>query len=142
MGIDDFMSKTRSKSKQFLEQSRGKSKEEVRELEQQMLKPATLPPYTKEQANTNVLADRGVKIVFPDMETFELFARHFRVRGVGKAVGNAVTDIKLLILFLEHLESGEIVYDKENGRLEFTGVEPGDNQRVAPLDGGKQRRRT
>lgn len=109
-GIERFLGKSTGENKveRFERLSRGKSKEEVRELEQKMLVPTKLPPVTSPKTMDR-LHELGVRIVFPDTDAMELFKRHFKVLTY---VENNVPNIKLLLLLLKELDEGRIIYSE------------------------------
>ena len=100
--------------KQFQELAKGKTKEERRKLEMEMLKPEESSPYTGPQPTRGVISEVTVKLVFPNKEAFSLFDRHFPIR---KYIEQSVSDLKLLIAFLRSLEEGSLTYDKKTDRI-------------------------
>jgi len=130
-GILDFLDdETKNRrTKKFEERFSNSDEGAKRKLEKEMLKPEKLKHYTGPKPRAQTLADRSVKIVFPDDESIELLKKHFRV---SKHVENSIAHPELLISFLEKLESGEITYDKKTGQINFCHCEGS-----APLGAGK-----
>lgn len=105
MSITNFISGGKSKVQSFEEQRRGKTKKEVRQLEQTMLVPDKLPPFTKPKTHKDSVTERSVRLVFPDQKSFDLFKKHFKVSTYKE---NNALDISLLIRLLEALDAGKI----------------------------------
>lgn len=117
MGINDFLDTSgKSKVKRFQQASEGKSKKETRSLEQTMLRPEKLPPISKFKGGKDALSGRTIKIVFPDNASSKLFRKYFRVSSY---VENSVTNISLLLLILEDLESERIIYNEKEGTISY-----------------------
>lgn len=123
---------SKSKAEQFDAAARGKSKEEVRKLEQTMLQPGRLPPFTQPQTYKDALAERSVRVVFPTPESFTLFKKYFKV---STYIEQNVTDIKMLIELLEALDEGRLKIEE---RHESAATQPGDRKRSTPVDDRKQ----
>ena len=103
----------------FQKLAKGKSKEEIRQLEVRLLKPEKLTKYSKKPISKGALsgvAAREVKIVMPNKEMFDLLCKHFPV---SRHVENSISNPTLLCEFLKLLESGDIVYDKKRKSLQF-----------------------
>lgn len=117
MGIEQFIkSSGKSRVEQFEKEAVGKSKEELRILETQLLKPAKLPPNILEKSAKNDLEARTVTLVFSDTAAFELFSKHFVVlKAGGHNLGKAA--MQLLMSLVNELESGRIKYEAETGNI-------------------------
>ena len=88
---------------QFKKASKGKTKEEKRVLEQQMLRPEkVIVPITNDV--TTDLDKRTIMMVFPDKASFDLFVKHFPIRTCG---GNNLADMEKFMRVLKELD-GEI----------------------------------
>ena len=74
---------------QFNKASKGKTKEEKRALEQQMLRPEKVVVPLTNDATTD-LDKRTIMMVFPDKASFDLFVKHFPIRTCG---GNNLADM-------------------------------------------------
>lgn len=98
----------------FNEKTADASKTELRKLEQRYLKPEKLPPYTGQQPTANDLKDKTVKLVFPDRGSLHKFEKHFPVRTYKE---QSVTQLELLLQFLDLLEEGKLHYDKKHKSL-------------------------
>jgi len=123
-GILDFLDdETKNRrTKKFEERFSNSDEGDKRKLEKEMLKPEKLKHYTGPKPRAQTLADRSVKIIFPNDELMEIFKKHFRVTN-SKFVEKSVPNIKLLISFLRKLESKEITYDKKTGQIDFCHCE-------------------
>lgn len=87
------------------------SQEELRELEQHMLTPARLPPYTgPKPGKGGSLADRQVIFFFESAQDVELLGKHMRVSGYN---GNNTRDVALLLAVLEALDRGALVWEND-----------------------------
>lgn len=117
VGINEFLGgKGDSRVERFKAASKGKSKEDVRRLEQTLLKPEVLPPFTGKKGVKDSLQSLIIKIVLPNKRALKLFSEHF---SISKHVENSVINIDLLLLLLEGLHKGKIVYDKKNKKIRY-----------------------
>ena len=110
-GISDFISGAPSsgnKVETFKKKSCGKSKKEIRKLEQEIFPPEKLKPYVGDKSTANGVKDMSCKIFFNTEEEWEMFNKYFRV---SMYVQPSVADIKLLIDFLKFMDEGNVVYD-------------------------------
>jgi hypothetical protein len=121
-GISDFISgapTSGSKIETFKKKSCGKSKQEVRKLEEEMLKPEKLKPYIGKKSFADGVKDKSCKIFFNDEEDWDLFNKYFQI---SVYVEPSVANIKLLIDFLHAMEEGQVNYDTKSRKFTFTDV--------------------
>lgn len=120
-GIDKFLGVNRHADtvKKFNKLSKGKSKEEVRSMEQQMFKPEPLPDFFGEESRFVIHGDYTLKMVIPNEETWNLIGRHFTITNF---VEKSIAKIDMLVDFLKLLDSGEVTYDKKTRRFNFSKV--------------------
>jgi hypothetical protein len=120
MAIQDFLGEGKSKSRavKFQELAEGKTQEEKRNLEAQLLKPEKIPAYTHEETKKSQFSQisaHSVRMVFPDDESLELFKKHFKVSEyVELSLGKPGMDKLLAVVQL--LENGQITYDQKTKR--------------------------
>lgn len=95
---------------------KGKTNEEKREIELQLLKPDVLPPYTGPKVNRGPLGKRTVKFFFPSNSDVELLAHHVKINNY---VELNTYDTDLIMRFVELLEEGTLRYDKNIKRIIF-----------------------
>lgn len=119
MNIKEFMGEQKGKIEPFTIACIGKTKEEKRLLEQQMLKPAILPPFSKKKKISSAIENRTVRLVFSDKDSFNLFTKHFSIL---KAGGNNIRNLDLLIAVLQELESGRMQYESSTGKITFINL--------------------
>ena len=107
MGMRDLLGIERKVDK-FARESQGLSKEALRILETQLLKPDKLPPITEKVEYLTPLRRDYVKLKFRVHHDFDLFSRHFKVLTY---VETNVTDLTKLLAILNALEEGVIHYE-------------------------------
>ena len=120
MGIQDFLGKPQgegSKAERFAKAAKGKTKEQLRDLEATLLKPEKLPKYTgpapTPEAKDPLLA-RSVKIVFSCERRVLQFCKYF---AVSKYVEPSLAHPDPIEALLDALEKGTIHYDKKANRF-------------------------
>ena len=122
MGINDFFgANIKEAATTFKKASEGKTKEEVRMLEQQMLKPEKLKPITIKKPTETELDKRSVLMVFPDKAAFDLFVKHFPIRTCG---GNNLADMDEFMDELKLIDQRKRMNEKLKGRLGTTKDSP------------------
>ncbi|MHA2366943.1 MAG: hypothetical protein ACXAC7_23525 [Candidatus Hodarchaeales archaeon] len=126
-GIDEFLGKKRNKIKEFEQLSKDKTQKEKRELEVKLLKPEKIPKYTGKKSFGLGIKKHSVKLVFSGDKDFEKFKRHFKVL---ENPEKSVSNLSLLLLFLDKLNNGEFKYNKGDNELITTSR---DNKRVATM---------
>jgi len=124
VGINDFIGGQKSRVDRFEKASKGKTKKERRALEQKLLKPEKIPPYTGPAPTAEGIDQFAVRIILPGRDEFDLFEKYFKV---SYSVEKSVSNLALLISILESIEQGEIQYDKETGKVSTTCPECRDN---------------
>lgn len=132
-GIGKFLGKKRDMVGEFEKLSEGKSQEEKRELEIKLLKPETIPKYTGKKPFGLGIKKHTVKLVFSGDEDFEKFNRHFKVLGDSE---KSISNLSLLLLFLDKLDNGDIQYNKGTNGLIITSR---DRKRITEVGNRKQR---
>ena len=98
------------------ELSFGKTNEEKRELERQLLKPDRIQPYTGTIPGQGPVEQRTLKMIFNSMGEMELFSKHFKVSNYK---GANTRDVDILMAFVMALESGVLEFNHEDGNLYF-----------------------
>lgn len=100
MNINSFLnSKTEISSRviQFKKLSRGLLNKEKRKLEEKLLKPEKIPPYTKNSTKYCSLEDRVIKIIVSKREDLELLKSLFKITYHGGAcIADSVKLIEIL----------------------------------------------
>jgi hypothetical protein len=97
--------------------SKASSKEERRNMEEQLLKPAELPSYTKDEPTVkDEIESKTVMFVFSSMEEVQLLKKHFKISDY-KSQNVRASNMNLFVDFLKALESGELEYDKEGRKF-------------------------
>lgn len=117
-GISKFLSPGARKDKveRFEELSKGKTKEETRELEMALLKPEPVPDYIGRAERYVANSELAVKIVFSSQEEMDLVERHISIPSYK---GRCISDLKLFLALFRALDDGQIVWDKRNQKLLF-----------------------
>lgn len=104
--------------KEFLRlAARTKTKQELRELEMALLKPAPIPSFKKQI--TTGMSDfqlRTVTMTFPNKRYVEILGKFIRINSYK---GNNSHDMDILVEFINLLESGRIVFDTEEKKLKL-----------------------
>lgn len=149
MGINSFLKPQSGGKKQAAPTTRSQkfnqevqncsSKREERDLEQSLLEPEKIRPYTGKAPTAAGPRENAVTIFLPNNSAVELLGKHFRV---STYVEKSISDPSLLLDFLELLENGEIGYDKKTRKFNFNPSEQSgrsDSEGSAPVDTRKQR---
>lgn len=104
-----YINEDESKLARFMRLKQGKSKEEIRKLEMELLRPEKLQMRVgaKMRAVTTLEA-RSILLVFPTDTSVDLFKKYFKV---SKYKGQSAHRIEMLIDFLQVINTGELVYD-------------------------------
>ena len=112
MKITDFV-KLESQEKKLKKVREASSKEEKREVEQKLLLPEEVPPYTKDTPTSkSEVEEKTVTLVFGSINDIELLKKFFKISEY-KAKNIRAKNLNLLIDFLKALEKGEIKYNAE-----------------------------
>ena len=107
--------------KRFAKLVKGKTAQEKRKLEEDLLKPSQLPKYTGPEPSAQGIEGRAVRMVFPDDESFDAFRRHFSVSTYQQ---NSISQkqIKPLLAFVRLLDKGVLTYDSKKDKYTFRDV--------------------
>lgn len=118
MKITEFV-KVESQEKKLERVRRASSKEEKRKIEENLLLPDELPPYTKEEPSISSEVDgKSVLFVFGSEDDVELLSKHFRISNYkGKNIRSS--NLNMMVDFLTALENKEIVYDKDRRKFKY-----------------------
>ena len=118
--IDDFLSKGAKPDKvaQFAKLSEGKTKEEIRSLEQNMFKPEALQENIGEQRRYIVNSEHTAKFVFRSKEDMDFFDKHIQISFY---MERSITDIKIILDLFRAMDAGQISYDKKTGNFAWHG---------------------
>jgi hypothetical protein len=119
MNINKFIGKTTiSRVERYEKLKQQCSKEQIRDLEMQLLIPEKLPPHVGSQTTAKTTVDdRTICIVFPNVSSVDLFKKYFKV---STYKGQTVHSINLLIDLLSSIEDGRIIYDAEQREITCT----------------------
>ena len=119
-GIEKFLSKNARKDRveRFEELSKGKTKEEIREIEVALLRPDAIPDYVGELSRYALNQDTTVKLVFKTKEDMSLVGKYMNITAY---IEPSISDIKIILDLFNALEEGRMKYNKKTG--EFTFVE-------------------
>lgn len=118
MRIEQFLSKGSrpNRVEQFERLVEGKSKEERRKIEMEMLGPDPIPPYIGEERRYIVNSEHTVKFVFASQDEMDLFGKYIPIASY---IEKSVTDLKIIFDLLKGMDAGEITYEKKTGRFQF-----------------------
>ena len=100
----------KDKVKAFKKVKRGRTKKDVRKLEEQMLGPEPIPTYQGENPENYGIDALTVSIVFPNEKVRDLFGKFLKISYSKVRKAQYVTDISLLINLVEQLDKGELKY--------------------------------
>lgn len=114
--ISDFLSKNARPDRiaQFEKMSAGKSKQEVREMEMEMLEPEPIPEYMGEELRYILNSEFAVKFLFKDQEEMDFFGKFVKIAVYHE---RSITNIKIILDLFHAIEKGEISYDKKTGKF-------------------------
>jgi len=116
MGMREMLGMKDSRRKRFEDATKGKSKEDVRELERALLKPDALPPFTGKRPPRSSIEQRTVKIIFETDEAMELFRQFFRVSSFKE---QNTREIGAIVALVEAMDRGSLRYDPTQKVLNF-----------------------
>ena len=138
--IDDFLKKDSrpDKMKLFEKLSKGKTKEEMRELEMTMLGPDPLQQHIGEERRYAVNSECTAKIVFSCEEEMEFFGKHITIT---EYVEKSITQIKIFLDLFKAMDAGKISYDKKAGDFTFLGMPDVNPETAEPTQPGLGRKR-
>ena len=114
MDISTFVTKKKremSLMKKFYSvAAKTKSKEELRELELQLLRPKPIQKYTGPTVGRKDFAKRCIRLTFPKKEWIRRWMKMFRVNSY---VEYNTWDIDFIMELLVKLESGRLIWSKK-----------------------------
>jgi hypothetical protein len=96
---------------------KAKTKQELRELEQALLKPSPIPSFKKQI--TTGMSDfqlRTVTMTFPNKRYVEILSKYIRIN---QYKGNNSHDLDIFVEFINLLESGRLRFDPEEKKLKM-----------------------
>jgi hypothetical protein len=116
--IDDFLGKNSrpDRLKQFEKLSAGKTKEEIRILEMELLEPEPIQQHIGEERRYVVNSEHSVKMVFKSKEEMDFFGRFIPIAEFKE---KSITDIKIILDLFLAIDSGTVSYDKKTGNFVF-----------------------
>lgn len=117
VGISELLGGQESKVVKFERLAKGKSLKERRKLEQTLLKPDKIKPYTGEKPGPQAkepLLKSTIKFVFAKKEELALIKKHLPV---SIHVEQSVSNHGLLIALIREVDEGRITYDKKTKLL-------------------------
>ena len=126
-GITEALGGTlRPRADRFDELAEGKTKEETRLLEMQLLKPEPMVEPTCATPTTRGVIDTKVALYIPPKRYWRIFQKFFKVsrmgersNGTGIARGeNSVRDIGVFLALLDGLITGKLKYHAESKSIE------------------------
>lgn len=117
---------TRSRADRFAELSEGKTVEDVRLLEMQLLKPEPMVEPACASPSARGVVDTKVALYIPPKRYWRIFLKFFKVsrmgersNGTGIARGeNSVRDINVFLALLDGLITGKLKYNVETKTIE------------------------
>lgn len=117
--IENFLAKNArpDKIKQFEAMTAGKSKEEIRQIEIEMLEPEPIPLYVGEEHRYIVNSEHTVKFIFANQDEMDFFGKHIPISSY---IEKSVTDLKIVFDLLKEIENGSIIYNKKSGTFQLT----------------------
>lgn len=111
--------KRRNKVEQFDALSnKVENKEELRDLEMNLLTPEPIPEYVGENRRYFINSEHSVKFVFSSQEEMDFFSKYIQIT---EYIEKSITDIKIILDLFRAMELGEISYDKKLGKFSFQG---------------------
>ena len=117
-GLDKFIKgRENKKVEKFKTLSKGKSKKQLRKLEQKLLKPEPIPKYFGRKAGIGPVEKRSILFIFPSRKDLNRLGKFVKIN---TAKGNNTQDIDFLMSILELLESGKLAYDNERKTINIT----------------------
>lgn len=137
--IADFLSKNSVPDKvaTFAKLSQGKSKEEIRNLEMELLAPEPIPTYIGEARRYVMNSEFALKIVFKDQEEMDLFGS---IIPIASYMENSATDIKIILDLFKAINSGTVSYNKKSGEFTLNKKEKslqGDSEAKKGVENGR-----
>lgn len=121
MGITEYLGGKRSHEADIIDRFQQKkgaaqTKEEVRSVEEALLKPVKLQSYLGATPGVGPIERRTLKIIFASEDDLATFGNHFAVSHYKE---NNVRDISLLNAFIQCLEEGSLAWNENEKRIEF-----------------------
>lgn len=116
MGMREMLGAGDQRTTRFKKLAKGKTKEEVRELERTLLKPDVIPPFTGERPAKSSVEQRTVKIIFESDEDIDLFKHFFKVNTYKE---QNTREIGAIVALVEAMDRGSLRYDQEQKTLNF-----------------------
>lgn len=107
-------SREEKKTEKFKKLSKGKSKKEIRELEQKILTPSPIPKYKGKKPRTSDADKRKLLIYFRSLSEFDLFKKHI---GVNDYQGANTRDLDMIMAFIECIDNGSIKWNPKTKKL-------------------------
>lgn len=120
-GITKFIDKAKrshdeSRGRHFEKLIKGKSKEEIRKIEQALLKPKPIDSYKGPKSGKSVFDKKSITITFPNGEYIKKLGKFMRVNTYMK---NNTYDTGFLIELIELMEQGRLRWNKRQGCFYF-----------------------
>jgi len=93
----------------------GKSKEEIREIEMNLLKPEPIPFYNqkKDHKTNNPVHQKSITVTFSDVKYIDLWEKYFKI---SRNIKNNTYHVGFLIELFRLLEQGKLEYDEKKNR--------------------------
>lgn len=92
-----------------------KSKQEMRKLEQSLLKPIPIPPFEKiGEGKRTDFSNRSIVVAFPDKKYIKRLKQFMRINTYK---GNNTWDTAIFVELLDLLESGRLKFDHKNKKF-------------------------
>jgi len=111
--IDEFFNKKIINNKfiikRFMKLIMNKTKEQIREIEIQLLKPEPIPFYNyKKDKRQNAIDKKTISLILPDVKYLDLWSRHFRI---SKHIKNNSYDTAFIVKILQLIDKNRIQFD-------------------------------
>jgi hypothetical protein len=116
--IEKFLGQNarRDRVAKFEELCKGKTKEEIREIEMALLRPDAIPDYVGEVTRYNINSETTVKLVFKNETEMALIGKYL---SINTYIEPCISDIKVLVDLFGAMEKGDITYNKKAGLFSF-----------------------
>jgi hypothetical protein len=117
--IENFLSQGAKpdRIKLFEKMSIGKTKQEIRDLEMEMLEPEPLQQHIGEERRYVVNSEFSAKVVFRNQEDMDFFGRFIPITNY---IEHSITELKIIFDLFRWMDAGGVSYDKKSGIFTVT----------------------
>jgi len=97
--------------------SQGKTKEEVRNLEMNLLVPEPIQEHIGESLRYVVNSEHTAKIVFKTQEDMDFWGKHIPITNY---IERSITELDMIFALFRWIDSGKVVYNKKTKDFTIT----------------------